>query len=123
MKVYKAIASEPARWWTVHDLQAKLPQYTGETIARKARILRDLKVLDWRRPVDRVTGGRYIDYRLAKDGVGRGMEYQPDTGAPVAPPRLSSTLTNQTAAPDGAGLLFDYPPDPELANRKGKGTR
>lgn len=122
MPVYKAISSDPDKWWSVYSLQGVLARYTGETIARKARLLRGLGLLDWRKVADTDSGGRFVDYRVAKDGPGYGREHS-DKEVVASQPCLSSPLTNQTAATDGAGLLFDVPPDPEIASRKGSGIR
>jgi len=118
--MYRLIASDKNDWWTVRDMQRCLLDHTGETIARKCRKLRKLGLLDWRRPIDHATGGRFIDYRLAAAGPGRGCEYDYETGQPI----LSVPLTNQTDAPVEAGRLFDVEPDRERISRpKGRARR
>lgn len=118
--VLRAIASDTARWWTIYDLQTAVPKHTGETIARKARKLRKLGLLDWCKPVDSETGGRFIEYRMASPH-GSGCKHDPDSRRPI----LDDPVAPKRAPvdQDEAGVLFDLPPSREAFERAGRARR
>lgn len=82
-------------WLSTHALGRLLPQYTGETVAKKARDLRRWGHLERRKVPDRETGGVFVEYHIS------------------AGPELStSPAAMATGAPAGAGgVLFDVPQD------------
>lgn len=105
-------------WYGTRDLFALTNRPSTE---RKVRKLRECGLVDWRKVPDRITGGCFVEYRIAADPPGR--EIVPQSDQPILSEPTPSR-SGETAAPVSAGLLFDLPPpDREYFERRGRTAR
>jgi len=102
-------------WYGSFDLQRLAKQSCAD---RKARKLRKLGVLDWRDVVDHVTGGKFVEFKVAcEPGHGRDLTARRNG--------LGGSADQPAASDQTAGLLFEVPPrkatreDFETARRPG----